>query len=214
MPQNNDNLLAMALQVAMSRAHPSPIPSNYVLTLIEGPNDPAQLGDTVTTTLTDTASLVYGALVTFGSAADWQSCTLSYADATTRPGSVILTNYGTYSGNGTAQTPSIDLTAAASVSGATLTIYTDGHATFSDTSITYQVRFSADGSTWGAYQTLTNGATFTPERYCEVLVTLNSTDGVNTPQVNSLRFSVATPALWGQAEWSGSKSFMLGLLPG
>lgn len=49
--QNQDNLLPLVLQQALSRAHPSPLPSNYVLTLVTGPTDPTQAIDSVATSI-------------------------------------------------------------------------------------------------------------------------------------------------------------------
>lgn len=65
----------------------------------------------------------------------------------------------------------------------------------------YQARFSPDGSTWGAWESFVNGGELTPERYAQVLATLATTQTDVTPQVNGLRFAVATPAQWSAGEW-------------
>ncbi len=44
------NLLPVIMQQALQRAHPQPLPSNLVITVVEEPVDGAVAGDAVTTT--------------------------------------------------------------------------------------------------------------------------------------------------------------------
>lgn len=85
-----DNVLQMAIQNALSRAHPSGPPSNLVIQQFIAPNETTTLGETVLTTLVALTGMVWGGMVSFGTAADWQSCALSDVDAHARPGSIIL----------------------------------------------------------------------------------------------------------------------------
>ncbi len=196
---NKDNLLPQLLQNAMARAYPSPLPSNQILTEIASPDDPTALGDALTLSVVDETSLVYGALVEFGGSADWTAAAMVNTSATLAPGSVVLAAGQT---SGTATTAAIDLTVAV-VIGASLTVYVNDLEPFAGTATAYQIRFSADGATWGAWQALANGDTFTALlRYAQVQATLTSTTAGLTPQVNTLTFSVASPARWGRGEWA------------
>lgn len=215
-----DNVFLFQMQQTNLRAHPSGLPSNLILQQFVAPDETTTVTDTVTATSTAVAAMVYGGLVEFGSAADWQASTLSYTDATSRPGSVVLYNVGgVYSTDGTAQTAAIELLGGAALpAGTVVTFYFEDHNATSATADSLQVRFSSDGTTWGAWQAATNGAVLTnPLAYAQVLVTLTSTDNTRTGQVNCLRFSVETPARWDQAQYAYGVEIdtlmWLGMLP-
>lgn len=57
---NSPNLLPMLLQQALQRAHPSPLPSNTVITTITGPYGSAAVATTVAGTTWDESAFVWG----------------------------------------------------------------------------------------------------------------------------------------------------------
>lgn len=136
-------------------------------------------------------------------AGSWRVATLTQTDALARAGSLILAKNGTpYYASGTAQTPTIDLTPAAAIPGASLTVQWSECLPVASVSATVQLRFSVDGATWGAWQPVTQGQALTAiERYAQALVTLTTSDTAQTPQFNWLRLAVATPAKWDASEW-------------
>lgn len=56
----SSNLLALVLQQGLQRAHPSPLPSNLVITLVESPSSGADVADTVTPTLRAASGMCWG----------------------------------------------------------------------------------------------------------------------------------------------------------
>lgn len=209
MPQNNDNLLAMALQVAMSRAHPSPIPSNYVLTIIEGPSDPMQLGDTVTSVVGSIDSDVYAVGIEY---TDWAAATLTNTQAS---------GYGlTLTGGQTSGTAVFvaDLGANGAAAGAALTVTWESNLPTSAASVNVAVAFGSSASgPFGAAVTVTNGQTVTPTgEFCQVTVTLSTTNAAVTPAVLHVRLYDAPPWGWGEGRWSNGYDplyLIFGLLP-
>jgi len=164
-------------------------------------------GDNLTGSLDEVAiydyALTAAQVAAHYAAGSWRVATLTQVDALTRAGSIILAKNGTpYYASGTAQTPAIDLSPAAAVPGATLTVQWSECLPVAAVSASVQVRFSADGTTWGAWQAVTQGQVLTSiERYVQALVTLATTDTAQTPQFNWLRLAVATPAKWNGSEW-------------
>ena len=194
---NTDNLLPMLLQVALQRSHPSPLPSNYVLTLIAGPEDPIDLNDTTTATINTIASDVWGNGIEF---AEWSTATLTDTSATQQPGSLVLTTGQT---TGSAVLPTIDLGAQGAATGSALTISWLDSLPTTIVSDSVTVAFSASsGGPFSGTVTVTNGETVTPSgRYCQVTVALASTSTAQTPQFCHLRMFVKPPWFWGSGSW-------------
>lgn len=165
------------------------------------PSDQVVLSDSLTYSVTTNGPAYYSwsGAVTYGyNSGDWSSATLTNADATTRPGSVILASGQT---SGTAVTPALDLGPVGDSTGNTLTptwsAYTDG-----STSVSLQIRFSSDGTSWGSYQSLTSGTPITtiPDIYAQVSISLSGTTS-DTPQFNNLRLLLTTKAKYGASQW-------------
>ncbi len=197
MSVNTDNLLPMLLQVALQKAYPSPLPSNYVLTLIGAPEDPVDLGDTVVATIGTIAADVWANGIEFSA---WSTATLTDTSATAQPGSLVLASGQT---TGSAVLPAQDLGAQATATGSTLTVsWLDGLPT-SAVSDTVQVAFSASSSgPFSGAVTVTNGQKITPTgRYCQATVALASTSTTQTPQFCHLRLFVSPPWFWGSGSW-------------
>ena len=194
---NTDNLLPMLLQVALQRAHPSPLPTNYILTLIGGPNDPVTLTDSVTTSSPDTAWQVWGGGIEFS---DWASCTLTDASATANPGSLVLTSGST---TGSAVTVGFDLGAEAAPSGVSVAVSWLDNLPSAVVSDTVQVAFSAASTgPWGTAVTVTNGEkVLVQDRYLQATIALASTSTTQTPQFSHLRLYVPSVWTWGTGVW-------------
>ena len=194
---NTDNLLPMLLQVALQRAHPSPLPTNYVLSLIPGPEDPVDVGDSVVATIGTISADVWANGIEFSG---WSSCTLSDTSATLQPGSLVLATGYT---SGSAVLPVQDLGAEGAASGSALKVMWLDNLPTTAVSDTVQVAFSASSSgPFGAPVTVTNGESVTPGgRYCQATIGLSSTTTAQTPQFCHLRLYVIPPWYWGSGQW-------------
>ena len=196
MSSNTDNLLPFLLQSALQRAHPTPLPSNYVLTLISGPTDPVALGETVTAYATTIASDVWGNGIEFS---DWALASLS---GTVASGYGLTLASGQSSGSATL--PVFDLGAHGADAGSSLVVSWHDHFPSSAVSDQFQLAFSASqGGPFSGAVTVTNGETLAPGgRYCQVTVALATTNLSETPQVMTLRLLVVPPWTWGNGgEW-------------
>jgi hypothetical protein len=188
---NTDNILPTILQTLQSRAYPSALPSNQVLILIESPTDPVAIGEACVASATQATACVWGGATVFSA---WQECALSGTTASLRPGSLTLLSTST---SGTALTPAVAVAPGVPPAGAEVTFYAEALLPDSGDSATYQVRFSPDGTTWGAYAGMVSGQTAAVGgRYAQVLVTLGSAAAGLTPQVGTLTFAVASPWRW------------------
>ena len=57
---SSGNLLPFALQNSLQRAHPSPLPSNTVVTIVVGPYANTAVGDAVVVTYRKQSAMVWG----------------------------------------------------------------------------------------------------------------------------------------------------------